>query len=219
MAETLSSKQTRAIIVVAGLVIGLLATDNVLGMRRVVALRAEISTIQAVGATRATIEQRITEWIVRRNPSATIADFQDFPVALLREAQAADIDVRLLMALIDKESEFNPRAVGRAGEVGLMQVMPATAAAIAKAKGWKYEPPSARRSDGGYASLGTLGVPRENIRFGVAFLRDQVAQFGVSPAALRAYNRGPGSALESRPQDRYAEDIGLRLVALTKEIR
>jgi len=182
------------------------------------AAQAKRQTAAAIEAHR-TVEAKTMEWIVRRNPAATIVDFQNFPAALLAEARGAEIDVRLLVALIDKESEWNPRAVGRAGEIGLMQVMPATAALVAKARGWKYDPPTGRRPDGSYENLGTLGIPRENVRIGVAFLKDQIDRFGVSPAALRAYNRGPAWAYERRPEDRYAEEIGLTLVTLSKEIR
>ena len=43
----------------------------------------------------------------------------------IREAAARhNIDSRLVRALIYEESRFRPGAIGRAGEVGLMQVMP-----------------------------------------------------------------------------------------------
>ena len=43
-------------------------------------------------------------------------------------AQQYDIDAHLVQAMIAVESNFNARAVSRAGAQGLMQLMPATAA-------------------------------------------------------------------------------------------
>ena len=165
------------------------------------------------------VEARIIEIVVKRNPQAAIKDFADFPAALLTVSAEAGIDFRLVLAMIDKESEFNPRAVGKAGEIGLMQVMPGTAAALAKNAGWTFVPPSKRRGDGGYDNLGTLGDPKENIRYGVAYLKDQVRQFGFAPATiLRGYNRGSAAAREHRPGDRYAEDVALRFVHVSHEL-
>jgi hypothetical protein len=184
------------------------------------AYKRELEQIRTTTAAKQGVEGKIMEWVVRRNPQATIVDFADFPGALLAEAEAANIDFRLILAIIDKESEFNPRAVGRAGEIGLMQIMPKTAQLVATNAGWKdFEGPSARRSDGTYANLGSLGNPRWNVRIGVAYLKDQVSKFGVSPAALRGYNRGTDHALEHRPSDRYAEDVALRLVSISQEVR
>jgi hypothetical protein len=39
------------------------------------------------------------------------------------------------------------------------------------------------------------------------------------PVTLRAYNRNPDAAREDRPQDRYAEDIAFRFIALREQFR
>jgi hypothetical protein len=76
----------------------------------------------------------------------------------------------LIAAIIEAESEFNPRAVSRHGALGLMQLMPETAA--------------------------RLGVddpfdPRENIEAGVRHLRSLIDQFDYNlPLVLAAYNAG-----------------------------
>ena len=162
--------------------------------------------------------QRILAWIVERNPQATIKDFADFPATLIQESQAAGIDFRLILALIDKESQFNPRAIGAAGEIGLMQILPNTGLLIAKGLGVDFEAPARNKSGHPlYSSLGTLGDPRLNVRFGITYLKGQVERFGMGPVALRAYNRNPDHAKQRRSWDRYAEDIGLRLVSLVHE--
>lgn len=171
----------------------------------------------AAHAHRAAQAARVVELVVERNPGATIRDFSGFPDALFDLSAEAGLDYRLVLALIDKESGFRPDAVGAAGEVGLMQLLPATAEAVARERGWEYRPP-VRRRGGGYEALGTLGAPAENVRLGLAYLRRQVDRYKLLPVALRAYNRHPDRALERRPGDRYAEDVALGHLALTQRL-
>jgi soluble lytic murein transglycosylase-like protein len=98
-----------------------------------------------------------------------------FPYAsLVREACVIySIPPELALAVIKVESGFNPRAVSRTGAMGLMQLMPQTAA--------------------------LLGVtlpfdPRQNVLAGVRYLRMLVNTFdGDVPLALAAYNAGAGA--------------------------
>ena len=165
-------------------------------------------------------ERQVLDLVVRRNPAATIRDFAGFPGHLIAEAERHRIDFRLVLALIDHESAFDPRAVGARGEVGLMQVLPATGQAVwAKlSEGALWEPP-ARAKAGGYASLGTLGDPRLNVTIGLTHLAGLRDEFrGMGPAALRAYNRGSSHAREDRPRDQYAERVALKFVRVAHEI-
>ena len=164
------------------------------------------------------LEQKIIGVIVERNPQATIRDFGDFPRALLEVAAAARLDFRILLAIADKESGFRPEMVGRAGEIGLMQILPATAEVVAKRLGLDYTPPAPGRN-GAYAALGSLGDPRFNVRVGAEYLRWQIDRYGLNALALRAYNRNPDKAREHRPLDRYAEDVSLRYSMLAQALR
>jgi soluble lytic murein transglycosylase-like protein len=92
----------------------------------------------------------------------------------------------LVAAVIEAESEFNPRAVSRKGARGLMQLMPKTAA--------------------------TLGVddpfdPRENIEAGVKHLRALMDRFGNDnlPLVLAAYNAGEVAVIKHRGVPPYRE--------------
>ena len=93
-------------------------------------------------------------------------------VSLAREAAAAEgIPEDLFLNLVQQESAFNPSAKSSAGAIGLAQLMPGTAA--------------------------QLGVdpndPRQNVRGGARYLREQYDKFGDWSLALAAYNAGPGA--------------------------
>ena len=100
------------------------------------------------------------------------------------------VDPALLAIVTLVESGGNPRAVSPSGAVGLMQIMPATAAGIASQKGVAGH------------TTERLYEPAYNIDFGAYYLAQQLKQFGVSgeadwqrsvELAASAYNGGPGS--------------------------
>jgi TolA-binding protein len=119
-----------------------------------------------------------------------------------REAPRRRIDPALVLGVIRQESVFNPSIVSRAGAVGLMQIMPATGAEIARDLGEQF-------------SIDTLYDPRANIRYGTFYLRKLLNQFsGNEVLAIAGYNGGPENAGEwyARSRDKdfdlFVEDIG-----------
>jgi soluble lytic murein transglycosylase len=110
------------------------------------------------------------------------AYYQD---VVLNAAQHHNLDPLLLFSLIRHESLFDPNATGGAGEKGLTQIIPATAAYIAQQLQWL----NFQSAD--------LFRPYVSIEFGAYFLSEQVAQFDNNvQAALAAYNGGPSRAAQ-----------------------
>ena len=81
-----------------------------------------------------------------------------------------DIPPILVAAIVEAESEFNPRAVSRRGARGLMQLMPGTASSL---------------------KVSDTFDPYENIEGGVRHLRQLMDRYhGNLPLVLAAYNAG-----------------------------
>ena len=82
------------------------------------------------------------------------------------------MDKALIHAVVQAESDYDPRAVSNKGAVGLMQLMPATAR--------RYGVTDRRD-------------PAQNLAGGIRYLRDLMYQFRKVSLALAAYNAGAGA--------------------------
>jgi soluble lytic murein transglycosylase len=99
--------------------------------------------------------------------------------AISSEAVKRQVDPYLVASIIRQESGFEPATVSNAGAVGIMQIMPAEAPAIAAAAG--LSPPTRQQ----------LFDPRVNIAVGVAELAQKLAiEHGNPILAIAAYNGG-----------------------------
>lgn len=90
------------------------------------------------------------------------------------------VDKALVFAHALQESQFRTNVTSPAGARGLMQVMPGTAAAMARRKG--------------EASVGRLSDPAVSLEYGQTFieqLRDMNETGGLLPKVIAAYNAGP----------------------------
>jgi soluble lytic murein transglycosylase-like protein len=104
----------------------------------------------------------------------------------IEEATAEQrVDPKLVHAVIEVESAWNPRARSIKGALGLMQLMPATAARFGVS-----DPFDAK----------------QNVRAGVRYLRVLLDQFSQNLThALAAYNAGEGAVLSHGGVPPYAE--------------
>ena len=89
-----------------------------------------------------------------------------------RAAVRAHVDPRLALAIVEAESNYDPRARSPVGAEGLMQLMPRTA--------------------------GSLGVANSfhilsNATAGCEYFRRLLTEFGSKELALAAYNAGPAN--------------------------
>jgi soluble lytic murein transglycosylase len=101
---------------------------------------------------------------------------------VVQHSRAAKVNPDLMQALIREESAFNPNARSPTGALGLAQLMPATAFAVARQLNVPLATPAA------------LLEPRENIRLGSAYLGSLQRRFAGNPAyAVASYNAGPGA--------------------------
>ena len=109
---------------------------------------------------------------VVRNISASVARVK-FNSVVEHVAKENKIDPKLVKAIIEKESGFNPDATSGAGAMGLMQLMPGTARQMGVKN--PYD-------------------PVENIRGGTKYLSSLLNRYhGNVILALSAYNAGPNN--------------------------
>ncbi|MBF0177641.1 MAG: lytic transglycosylase domain-containing protein [Magnetococcales bacterium] len=103
----------------------------------------------------------------------TPAQSTPYDALISRAAQQNGLDPKLLRAVVQTESGFNPKAVSQAGAQGLMQLMPETAKELGVTNSFN---------------------PEQNVMAGARYLKQLLDRYqGNKSAALAAYNWGMGN--------------------------
>lgn len=138
---------------------------------------------------------------------------------VLRTSREKGVDPALVLAIIQQESRFNPKARSHAGALGLMQMMPATARIM------------------GLKDPQKLFIPDVSIKYGTQFVKDLWAEFGrkkylanlsaedINSAevinTIAAYNAGPGNVKKYHgvPPFKETRDYVVRVSANFKKYK
>jgi soluble lytic murein transglycosylase-like protein len=130
--------------------------------------------------------------------------------SILEVSRHYDLEPELILAVIFTESSFNVHAESPKGAVGLMQLMPATALAVADELQLEWK------------GRQLLTDPQINILLGTSYLRYLMKMYDEQGLdyALAAYNVGPSRLDElirerGHPPARYAEKVR----SVSEEIR
>ncbi len=134
----------------------------------------------AEGCGRADIAVRAAKGVTRDREPDLRASHPVPRVAGLTQEMAGLPDPAIRLAIARQESQFDPTAASPAGARGIMQLMPATARAVAGQLGLPY------------AQGRLTSDPSYNARLGSTYLQRQIERFDSELAlALAAYNAGP----------------------------
>lgn len=113
-----------------------------------------------------------------------------FVKAVIAESKQYEYDPIFLMAVIKTESQFNEKAIGAAGEIGLMQIKPDTAAWICKKKGVTWKGAQA------------LKIPEYNVKISALYFKYLKKTLNSkSNRYVNAYNMGIGKLARTPAED------------------
>lgn len=156
-----------------------------------------------VKRNRTRIDQAKTASIGRKSRAAApkpaaAGDSGQYSTIIERHAASNGVPVSLAKAVIMIESRFQPNQVGRAGEIGLMQIKPSTA-----------------RMMGYSGSIKGLHDPETNIKYGMKYLAmARNLGDGTTCGTILKYNAGHGAKRMNPISAAYCGKVKVQLAAL-----
>jgi soluble lytic murein transglycosylase-like protein len=132
-------------------------------------------------SSQSALRSHMLRWRYIATPTPEISSLVD------KTAGEHQVDPKLVHAIIQVESGYNPRALSRKGARGLMQLIPATAARFGVRNSYN---------------------PEQNIEGGVTYLKYLLDLFGGNvPLSVAAYNAGENAVLKKGGIPAYAETV------------
>jgi soluble lytic murein transglycosylase-like protein len=132
---------------------------------------------------------RIADQLAARMPALAADDRLLLARTVVGESERARIDPLLVLAVIEVESGFDPRALSGAGARGLMQLQDATLRREVEPSGLPPDPHD----------------PVLNVQAGIRYLRRCMDSYPRQDLALMAYNAGPNLLLAHIQQGEIPE--------------
>ncbi|AZO46393.1 MAG: lytic transglycosylase domain-containing protein [Mesorhizobium sp.] len=175
---------------------------------------AKVQKVAAVKARKATAKRRVqrnrktidltTTASIRPSTAAestaaaAAADGGQYSAIIARYAAAEGVPVSLAKAVIKIESNYRPNIVGSAGEIGLMQIKPATA-----------------RMMGYSGSVKGLFNPDTNIKYGMKYLAmARGLGGGTTCGTILKYNAGHAATRMNPVSAAYCSKVKVQMAAL-----
>lgn len=143
--------------------------------------------------------EMIAAHLAEKNALIPDEELREVAKTMYEASRSYDVDYRLVLAVMDAESNFRHNVVSEAGAIGIMQVKPIVAREFSDEVGIPYE-------------RDVLRCPHANVRFGVYYLSWLGRHYDNDYAVLYAYNVGYTRARQnmqrsSEPKTGYTRKV------------
>ena len=141
----------------------------------------------------------ISAYLAEKNARIPDEELREVARTMYDASRRYEVDYRLVLAVMDAESNFRHNVVSDAGAIGIMQVKPIVAREFSDEVGIPYE-------------RDVLHCPHANVRFGVYYLSWLSRHYDNDYAILYAYNVGYTRARQnmqrsSEPKTGYTRKV------------
>lgn len=147
------------------------------------------SAVTAVSA------KSLTEYIMNCNHSYNETTANELLNIIHKKSAVYGVDEKLIIAIMQVESNFKSDAVSKAGAIGMMQIMPSTAAGYGLSKEDLYD-------------------VDKNIGFGTRYIKLLLKKYDDVEKALVAYNEGGASVQNGKTSSGYSQLVLSKYVAI-----